>query len=131
MTPSSYSFEVTDGKVTLSSDLEKKASLLEVSPSYTMTSESKTYYFVLNSGTVALSDVTLSIRYEKGEKVYHAQLTGLGTNTVTEFESGKQYSYVLKVAGGVLVVTGNKIADWGEGLTMDDIVINGSEVAES
>ena len=131
LTPSSYSFEVTDGKVTLSSDSEKKASLLEVSPSYTMTSESKTYYFVLNSGTVALSDVTLSIRYEKGEKVYQAQLTGLGTNTVTEFERGKQYSYVLKVAGGVLVVTGNKIADWGEGLTMDDIVINGSEVAES
>ena len=131
LTPSSYSFGVTDGKVTLSSDSEKKTSTLEVSPSYTMIAEDITYYFVLNAGTVDLSDVTLSIQYEKGGKEYNAQLIGLGTNTVNKFESGKQYSYALKVAGGVLVVTGNEIAPWGDGLTMDDIVINGSEVTES
>ena len=129
MTPSSYSFEV--GKVTLSDDAAKKAGLLEVSPSYTMTSEGKTYYFVLNSGTVELADVTLRIQYEKNSKTYCAAIEGLGTSAVNSFESGKQYSYSLKVAGGVLVVTGNEIADWGEGLTMDDIVINGSEVTES
>ena len=132
LTPSSYSFEAAnDNAVTLSDDVAKQADLLEVSPSYTMTSKGKTYYFVLNSGTVDLSDVTLSVQYEKGGKEYNAQLIGLGTNTVTKFESGKQYSYALKVAGGVLVVTGNEIAPWGDGLTMDDIVINGSEVAES
>ena len=132
LTPSSYSFEVANGNaVTLSDDVAKQVDLLEVSPSYTMTAKGITYYFVLNSGTVDLSDVTLSIQYEKGGKEYNAQLIGLGTNTVTKFESGKQYSYALKVAGGVLVVAGNEIAPWGNGLTMDDIVINGSEVTES
>ena len=132
LTPSFYSFEAANGKaVTLSDDAAKKADLLEVSPSYTMTSEGKTYYFVLNSGTVDLADVTLSIQYEKNSKIYRAAIEGLGTSAVNSFESGKQYSYSLKVAGGVLVVTGNEIADWGEGLTMDDIVINGSEVTES
>ena len=131
LTPSSYSFEVTDGKVTLSNDAATKADLLEVSPSYTMTSEGMTYYFVLNSGTVELADVTLSIQYEKNSKTYNASIEGLGTSAVNSFESGKQYSYALKVAGGVLVVTGNEIAPWGNGLTMDDIVINGSEVTES
>ena len=130
LTPSTYSFEVAnDNAVTL--NVAKQVDLLEVLPSYTMTSEGITYYFVLNSGTVELADVTLCIQYEKGGKEYNAQLIGLGTNTVTKFESGKQYSYALKVAGGVLVVTGNEIAPWGNGLTMDDIVINGSEVTES
>lgn len=131
LTPSSYSFESANGKVTLSDDAAKKEGLLEVSPSYTMTSEGKTFYFVLNSGTVELADVTLSIQYEKNSKTYNAAIEGLGTSSVNSFESGKQYSYALKVAGGVLVVTGNEIVPWGEGLTMDDIVINGSEVTES
>lgn len=131
LTPSTYSFEVAnDNAVTL--NVAKQVDLLEVSPSYIMTSaEGITYYFVLNSGTVDLADVMLTIQYEKGGKEYNAQLIGLGTNTVTKFESGKQYSYTLKVAGGVLVVAGNEIAPWGDGLTMDDIVINGSEVTES
>ena len=132
LTPSSYSFEVANGNaVTLSDDVAKQVDLLKALPSYTMTSEGITYYFVLNSGTVDLADVTLSIQYEKGGKEYNAQLIGLGTNTVNKFESGKQYRYALKVAGGVLVVAGNEIAPWGDGLTMDDIVINGSEVTES
>jgi hypothetical protein len=91
-----------------------------------MNSKNKTYYFVLNSGTVDLEDVTLSVKYKKvGDTEYVAKLEGLGTTEVTSFERGKQYSYSLKIAGGALVVSGNEIAKWGEGLKLDDIVING------
>lgn len=125
LTPTTYSFDVD--KVTLDSDNSKKIDLLKLNPSHSMDSNNKNFYFVLNSGTVDLSAVTLKIDYTTSKGSYIAELKGLGTNEVHKFERGKQYSYSLKVAGGELVISGNEIQDWGEGLILNDIVINGTQ----
>lgn len=138
LTPTTYSFTPTDGNessITIDSEDENENNLLSISPEHTMTSAGATFYFVLNSGTVNLSNVTLSIKYTKAGdneegKEYKAELVGLGITNADTFDSGKQYSYTLKIAGGSLVITGNDIAEWGEGITLEDIVINGSIATE-
>lgn len=138
ITPTTYSFTPTDEEespITLDSEDENKKDLLSISPNHQMTSAGATFYFVLNPGTVNLSNVKLSIKYTKtGDneegKEYKAELQGLGTNNINTFDSGKQYSYTLKIASGSLVITGNEIAEWGTGLTLEDIVINGSTITE-
>lgn len=125
LTPTTYSF--VENKVTLDSDNSKKIGILELELSHSMDSNNKNFYFVLNSGTVDLSAVTLKIGYTTSNVDYVAELQGLGTNEVNEFERGKQYSYSIKVAGGELVISGNEIQDWGEGLNLNDIVINGTQ----
>jgi hypothetical protein len=138
LTPTTYSFTPADedeSPITLNSEEENKKDLLSISPSHAMTSAGATFYFVLNPNTVELSGVKLSIKYTKtGDdeegKEYLAELVGLGTTNTNKFDSGKQYSYSLKIAGGLLVITGNDIADWGTGLTLEDIVINGSIITE-
>ena len=120
-----------DGGFTVDIDETKQQDLLELSLSHQMESKNKTYYFIVNSGTVSLSAVTLSISYTTNQESYIAKLNGLGTSEVTTFEKGKKYSYSLKVAGGELVISGNEIQDWGEGLNLGDIVINGIEQGES
>lgn len=112
-------------------DETENKNLLELSLSHQMGSSDKTFYFVVNSGTVSLSAVTLSISYTTSQGSYIATLNGLGTSEVTSFERGKKYSYSLKVAGGELIISGNAIQDWGEGLNLGDIVINGIKQAES
>ena len=121
----------TDGGFTVDIDETKQQDLLELSLSHQLESKNKTYYFIVNSGTVSLSAVTLSISYTTTQGNYIAKLNGLGTSEVTTFEKGKKYSYSLKVAGGELVISGNEIQDWGEGLNLGDIVINGIEQGES
>jgi hypothetical protein len=120
-----------DGGFTVDIDETKQQDLLELSLSHQMESKNKTYYFIVNSGTVSLSAVTLSISYTTAQGGYIAKLNGLGTTEVKTFEKGKKYSYSLSVAGGELVISGNEIQDWGEGLNLGDIVINGIEQGES
>ena len=128
-TPSNY--VKSNGGLIVEIDDESGKDLLELSLSHQMGSSDKTYYFIVNSETVSLSAVTLSISYTTTQGNYIAILNGLGTSEVTTFEKGKKYSYSLKVAGGELVVSGNEIQDWGEGLNLGDIVINGIEQRES
>lgn len=128
-TPSNY--VKSNGGLIVEIDDEPGKDLLELSLSHQMESKNKTYYFIINSGTVSLSAVTLSISYTTNQESYIAKLNGLGTSEVTTFEKGKKYSYSLKVAGGELVISGNEIQDWGEGLNLGDIVINGIEQGES
>ena len=138
LTPTTYSFTQTNengSHIILNSEADKKINLLSISPSHSMTSEGATFYFVLNPKTVYLSNVKLSIQYIKAGdseegKEYKAELVGLGITNADTFDSGKQYSYTLKIAGGSLVITGNDIAEWGEGITLEDIVINGSIATE-
>ena len=128
-TPSNY--VKSNGGLIVEIDDESGKDLLELSLSHQMGSSDKTYYFIVNSETVSLSAVTLSISYTTTQGNYIAILNGLGTSEVTTFEKGKKYSYSLKVAGGELVISGNEIQDWGEGLNLGDIVINGIEQRES
>lgn len=92
-------------------------------------SEGHTFYFVVNTGA-SLKDVDLSIRYIKGdEEKYIATLEGMnGDDPNAKFESGKRYSYALKVMEGVLSISGNSIKGWGNGIELDDIIINGNKV---
>ena len=93
-----------------------------------MNSSDQLFYFILNAGTVNLTDMSLTIGYTSGEKKYKAKLQGMGSGS-TKLERGKLYSYTLKISDGVLTISGNEIKDWESGENMDDIVINGEEQA--
>ena len=127
VTPYAYSF-VSSQVVPVSDDGDNGVDELEFMTNCTLGSEGYTFYFVVNTGA-SLKDVDLSIRYIKGENEYVATLEGMnGDNIGKTFESGKRYSYSLKVKDGVLIISGNEIKKWEEGITMDDIIINGNEV---
>lgn len=128
-TPSDY--VKIDGFFTVNIDDTKQNDLLELSSSHQMESKDKTFYFIVNSGTVSLSAVTLSISYTTTQGNYIAILNGLRISEELMFEKGMKYTCSLKVAGGELVISGNEIQDWGEGLNLGDIVINGIEQVES
>ena len=128
-TPSNY--VKNENSYIVDIDETNQKDLLKLSLSHQMGSEDKTYYFIVNSGTVSLSAVTLSINYMTTQGTYIATLKGLGSSNVDSFETGKKYSYSLKVAGGELVISGNEIQSWGDGLNLGDIVINGIKQEES
>ena len=124
VTPGTYSF--LEPEVSLATDDTEGVHSLEVTLNEEFPSEGKTFYFVVNPQTVALSEVSLTITYEdKNGKSYAATLESLGDSNA-KFLSGKEYSYSLKVQSGALVVSGNSIKDWESGIVMDDIVINGT-----
>ena len=90
---------------------------------HTMDRTDKTFYFIVNGGN-NLSTTSFTIEYSTGEKNYTATKPQLGNGIL---DSGKQYSFNVKVADGVMTISGNEIQDWTSGGTMDDIVINGVE----
>ena len=96
----------------------------------TITTAGKVFYFIVNAGTITLDNVSLTIKYTSGGNNYTAILPQLGTST-QEFESGVFYTYGLKVADGVLTISGNTISGWGTGQNMGDIVINGVQDSNS
>ena len=98
---------------------------ISITPSNcTITTEGKVFYFVVNAGTATLDNVSLTIKYTSGGKSYTATLAQLGVSTQM-FESGVFYTYGLKVADGILSISGNTISGWGDGQPMGDIVITG------
>lgn len=124
-TLSSYSFD--NGNVNLDTDPDNASDeLLAEGLNRQMNSTDQTFYFIVNAGTVSLSDVDLTIAYASATKKYKAKLQGLGTGTET-FVRGKQYSYTLKISDGVLTMTGNDIKEWETGNNVGEIVINGEE----
>lgn len=123
VTPGTYS--LSDSDLSLSTDDDKKENSLDVTLNESFPSDGKTYYFVVNPQTVALSEVGLTITYKDKNDITHtATLAGLG-DSAAKFECGKKYSYALKVQSGALVISGNSINDWESGVVMNDIVING------
>ena len=98
---------------------------ISITPSNcTITTEGKVFYFVVNAGTATLDNVSLTIKYTSGENNYTATLAQLGASD-KEFVSGVMHKYGLKVADGILSISGNTISGWGDGQNMGDIVING------
>jgi hypothetical protein len=85
--------------------------------------EDKTFYFVVNSGTIDLNNVTLSITYTlEGEGKYTATKTGLkNPNGVqTWFQKGCMYNYGITITTDkVLTISNHSIGNWGEGDTFD------------
>ena len=124
-TLSSYSFD--DSKVNLDTNQENASDeLLAEGLNRQVNSTDQTFYFILNAGTVALSEMDLTIGYTSGNKTYKAELQGMGGSNV-KLERGKLYNYTLKISDGVLTMTGNEIKEWVDGGSMDEIVINGEE----
>ena len=112
------------GKVTVTQGTGDEIS---ITPSNcTITTEGKVFYFIVNAGTITLDHVSLTIKYTSGGNNYTATLAQLGTSE-QQFESGVMYKYGLKVADGVLTISGNTISGWGDGQPMGDIVINGMQ----
>ena len=122
---STYKFLETGnpiGKVTVAQGTGDEIS---ITPSNcTITTEGKVFYFVVNAGTATLDNVSLTIKYTSGENNYTATLAQLGASD-KEFVSGVMHKYGLKVADGILSISGNTISGWGNGQDMGDIVING------
>ena len=122
---STYKFSKTGdpiGKVTVAQGTGDEIS---ITPSNcTITTEGKVFYFVVNAGTATLDNVSLTIKYTSGENNYTATLAQLGASD-KKFVSGVMSKYGLKVADGILSISGNTISGWGDGQDMGDIVING------
>lgn len=123
MAPSTYSF--TNNAVTLSPD--SQSDVLEILPLYEMENQDATFYFIVNEKKDASSVVTLTIEYTTDGKEYVAQMENFAGNV---FGGGLQQSYTLTVKDKTLLITGSEILPWGEGETLDDIVINGVEKDE-
>lgn len=96
-----------------------------------MTSAGENFYFIVNTGTVALDEIKLSIDYTSGGTSYKAEASGILGNSTDKFESGKLYSYTVTVVDQALRTTGNEIKDWVNGISLNDIVIGGKEKEES
>ena len=87
----------------------------------------KVFYFVVNSGTVNLSEVILSITYtSKGGGVYTATKQGLNQgNNDEKYERGHFYNYGITITTDkTLLISGYEIDEWVEGGSIDDITIN-------
>lgn len=124
-TLSSYSFD--DDKVSLDTDSENASDeLLAEGLNRQVNSTDQTFYFIVNAGTVALSEMDLTIGYTSGNKTYKAELQGMGSSNV-KLERGKLYNYTLKISDGVLTMTGNEIKEWETGNNVGEIIINGEE----
>lgn len=120
---STYKFGET-APVTVAGD---QLNTMTLEPNCTITAgTNKLFYFIFNSGTANLSDVNLTIAYTSGGKDYTATLNGLGGDD-SKFISGEQHIFSLKIADGVLSISGNEIEDWNGTEDVEDIVINGVE----
>ena len=123
LSSSTYKFGETV-PVTVADD---QLNTMTLEPNYTITAgTNKLFYFIFNSGTANLSDVNLTIAYTSGGKDYTATLNGLGGEE-SKFISGEQHIFSLKIADGVLSISGNEIEDWNGTEDVEDIVINGVE----
>ena len=123
LSSSTYKFGETV-PVTVADD---QLNTMTLEPNYTITAgTNKLFYFIFNSGTANLSDVNLTIAYTSGDKDYTATLNGLGGEE-SKFISGEQHIFSLKIADGVLSISGNEIEDWNGTEDVEDIVINGVE----
>lgn len=123
LTSSTYKFGET-APVTVAGE---QLNTMTLEPNCTITAGTdKLFYFIFNSGTANLSDVNLTIAYTSGGKDYTATLNGLGKNDET-FISGEQHIFSLKIADGVLSISGNEIKDWIGTEDVEDIIINGVE----
>ena len=92
-----------------------------------MVGDFRKFYFVVNSSTVNLSAVTLSITYTSaGGEVYKASKTDLSkTGGHTQFQKGHSYNYGITVStGNVLTISGHTINTWQNGDSFDITIDN-------
>ena len=89
--------------------------------------ENSVFYFVVNSGTVNLSNVKLSITYKSaGGDVYTVTKQGLNQeNSDGKFKRGFFYNYGIKVmTDKSLLISGYEIDEWDEDVSFDITIDN-------
>lgn len=122
--PTNYAFVGSESLVSL----EEGSGIHEISADFSennLMEADKTYYFVVNSGTVSLSGVKLQINYtDANDGKREVSVTGLNKEANDKFESGKLYSYGITVMSGVLTISGSEIGNWIDGISLD-ITIDG------
>ena len=125
---STYSFTATEMKVSLVDGDNDDVMIANLSNGLMEEDdEYKEFYFVVNSGTVDLSAVTLSITYKSvGGGVYTATKQGLNQgNNDEKYERGHFYNYGITITTDkTLLISGYEIDEWVEGGSIDDITIN-------
>jgi hypothetical protein len=126
---STYSFD--DGEVTWidSRDSDDIMSANISTENSAMVGDFRKFYFVVNSGTVNLSEVTLGITYTSaGGEVYKASKTDLSkTGGHTQFQKGHSYNYGITITTDQkLTISGHTINTWQNGGSFD-ITIDNSE----
>lgn len=117
--PSTYSF--LDRKVSTASDAS--SDVLTVLLSHAMNGQDATFFFILNEKK-DVSPVVLTVEYSSNGKHYVASMENFAGNF---FEGGMCQSYTFTIKDSSLIISGSSISPWGEGETLDDIVINGEE----
>lgn len=116
--PTTYSFE--DGAVSLVPD--DASDELSLSMELELLNADKTFYFIVNEKKDASAVVKLSIEYETDGKMYVAEMEGFANNV---FGGGLRQSYTITIKDSSLIISGASISSWGEGESLDDVVING------
>ena len=124
---STYSFD--DGEVTWidSRNSDDIMSANISTENSTMVGDFRKFYFVVNSSTVNLSAVTLSITYTSaGGEVYKASKTDLTqADGHIQFQSGYFYNYGITVStGNELTISGHDIKPWQNGDSFDITIDN-------
>ena len=132
-----YSF--IDNKATNENEAEKvslagiAADAMTVDFTNMVMNGDKTFYFVVNSGTIARRGVTLSITYRLANgEIYTATKEGLHKNDADNgfFERGYFYNCGITVSSGNdLSITGHTINTWKNGDSFD-ITIDNSQKQE-
>lgn len=123
---STYSFEnrmVTWMKNDVSDDIMNA----DISVENSAMNGDKVFYFVVNSETVNLSAVTLSITYKSaGGEVYKASKTDLSqTGGHTQFQKGHSYNYGITITTDqILTISGHTINTWKNGDSFDITIDN-------
>lgn len=90
--------------------------------------DNETFYFVVNSGTINLDNVTLNITYTlEGEGKYTATKIGLKkpNGKHTQFQKGCMYNYGITITTDkVLTISNHSISNWGDGDSFDITIDN-------
>lgn len=132
VTPTTYSF--IDNKDTDANEADKvsldgtavNAMIADLSD--VVMNGDRVCYFVVNSGTVARKDVTLSITYKLANgEIYTATKVGLHKNAEDNgyFDRGYFYNYGITVStGNMLTITGHDINTWQNGGSFDITIDN-------
>ena len=124
---STYSFD--DGEVAWidSRDSDDIMSANISTENSAMVGDFRKFYFVVNSGTVNLSEVTLGITYTSaGGEVYKASKTDLSkTGGHTQFQKGHSYNYGITITTDqILTISGHTINTWQNGDSFDITIDN-------
>lgn len=124
---SNYSFiGGDDGNVSLEEGNNDDVMIANFENGFKMNGNS-VFYFVVNSGTINLSNVKLSITYKSaGGDVYTVTKQGLNQeNSDGKFKRGFFYNYGIKVmTDKSLLISGYEIDEWDEDVSFDITIDN-------